>query len=217
MTNKRRTAPVTLFAALTAGLLLTGCGIVRDIGPSDPEAARSGKPVEEAAESPESPGSDEHGASSSGGDPDWLPPSFATGWTIEYDPENNMHHATMDDTGCDVVFHQTTGVEQAREDGYEQVGALNHLLEIISEQTGSTPVEQPATPFRIMADSGEVFEFETKHATFDSSEENRTVRAGVRWIGDSELLVSSSCPTDEWDDQQFDITMLIGAASIANA
>ncbi|WP_017583986.1 hypothetical protein [Nocardiopsis valliformis] len=221
MTNKRYTAPVTLLAALTAGMLLTGCGLVRDASPLDPETARGGEAVEEPAESPtetpEQPVSEDPGAPVSDGDPDWIPPSFATGWTIEYDPELNTHHASLDGTGCDVLFHQTTGVEQAREDGYEPVGALNYLMDDITERTGNAPVEQPATPYRIMADSGETFEFETKHATFDNSEENRTFRAGVLWLDDAELVVSSSCPTDEWDDQQFEITMLIGVASISNA
>ena len=221
MTNKRHSAPATLFAALTAGVLLTGCGLVRDYSPPHAETSRdggaAGEPTGGPTETPEQPVSEAPGAPAPGGDPDWVPPSFATGWNLEFDPELNTHHASLEGTGCDVLFTQTTGVEQAREDGYEPVGALNRLMDNIAEQTGNTPVEQPATPYRIMADSGETFEFETKHATFDNSEENRTFRAGVLWLDDSELVVSSSCPTDEWDDQQFDITLLVGAASISNA
>ncbi|MFE9246855.1 hypothetical protein [Nocardiopsis sp. NPDC006938] len=227
MKNQRPTSPpLLLLATLGAGLFLTGCGLLPG-GPDDPrdpgvspvsaspsDDRPSASPDDRAPGGPPSP---DAASSPSGTAPDWAAPSFATGWEIQYRADMNLHQATQDGTGCDVVFSQTTGTDQARRDGFEPGGTLDALVENVAERAGSTPVDVPADPYRIVADSGRTHEFETRQVTFDTPDEHRTARMGVLWVDDAELVVSASCPTEAWDEQQFPIAVLVGAASISGA
>lgn len=206
-----RHLPSALLVTVGAGLLLTGCTFP-PLSPAQIDGSPTAEPVESSPEA-EATSSATTPEASEAGEVVWLVP-HSTEWTTTYDAEQDLYHSTLDGTGCDVMHSRTTGVARAGEEGHEPIDTVDRLLTTVAEQTGDTPVEEPTEPLSLMAESGETFDFETRLATFDSDGENRTVRAAAQWFDDTELLVSASCPSDEWEENGFLITMFLGVTSI---
>lgn len=220
-TKKRFFGPASLIATLGAGLMLTGCGLV-PVGLANTEGPQDNEGVETPVADPptdntsEGPDPVESESAAPGSEPQWLPAS-GTEWTNSYDPDSNMHQAMLDGTGCDIILRQESGAEQAQQSGQEPMDTVDRFFDSVAEQEGTTQVEESTDPYEVMAESGEMYEFETRKVSFDTPEFNRTLRTGTQWIGDSELIISSSCPTDEWDDAQLSMAFFLTATSIDQA